>query len=107
MPRGEPRVRSLDEAQSKWVARAKVAKDVWASEVAKEVSFNNYIGAIAKLLGVDPEVVRGSVPASNWRSFQGKASEKKDKYVSGVEKAASDNKWKDKYRKAFIEKRTT
>jgi hypothetical protein len=107
MPRGEPRVKSLDEAQTRWAGNAKAAKDIWASEVSKPIAFEHYASAIAKLLGVDVEVVKGSTPATNWRSFQGKVTEKTDKFVSGIDRAARENKWKDKYKKAFTEKRPT
>jgi len=104
MPRGVPKVKNLSEAQSKWQSNAKAAKTVWASEVSKDAAFTNYVQAIATLLGVEPETIRKSMPAANWRTFQTKATEKTSKYESGIDRAARENKWADKWRKAYTEK---
>jgi hypothetical protein len=106
MPGGVPRYTNIDEVQSKWEKNAKASKDVWAAQVSKPSAFENYVKSIATLLGLSESEVRASLPASNWRDFQTKAPAKAGKFAEGVERAAKENKYKDKYKAAYMKRAT-
>jgi hypothetical protein len=106
MPYGVPRYSNIDEVQSKWQKNAKASKDAWATQVSKPSAFDNYVKSIATLLGISESDVRASLPASNWKDFQTKAPAKADKFASGIDRAARDNKYKEGYKAAYMKRAT-
>lgn len=95
----------LDLAQQKWLRNTLGAKEYWAKIVASPETSRAYVEGIADFLGVSPATVSASLPARNYAEFCRNASAYVEAFARGVERAGRLNKWKEKYLKAFTEKR--
>jgi hypothetical protein len=104
MPRGRPRYTSIEEAEPVWYKNTKASGDVWANRTSTPSAFDHYVKSMAKLLGLSEAEVRASLPASNWKDFQGKASVKKTDYLTGVEDAFKEKRWSTKLKEAYTKK---
>jgi len=95
----------IDLAQEKWKRNTLAAKEYWAKIVAMPETHKAYVEGIADFIGVSPTVVEGSLPAQNYREFARNATAYIEAFAKGVERAGRLNKWKEKYIKAFTEKK--
>jgi hypothetical protein len=104
VPRGRPRIEKIEEAEPTWHKNAKASKDVWARNTADPKAFDNYVKSIAKILGMSETEVRVSLPASNWKDFQGKTEVKKTNFEAGIEEAFKEKRWSTNYKTAYTKR---
>ena len=91
----------LDLAIEKAISKLETAKTKWVADVSSEDAFDAYVDGIAATdPELDPNTVKRSAPAINWKDFATNADKYADiwynKAVNGFKK-----KWKSNYVKAF------
>jgi hypothetical protein len=104
VPRGRPRILRIEDAEPTWHKNAKASKDKWAKNTADPKAFDNYVKSIATILGMSEADVRASLPASNWKDFQGKTEAKKSAFESGIEEAFKEKRWSTNYKTAYTKR---
>lgn len=104
MPKGRPRYSRIEDAEPVWHKNAKASSGVWTTRVSSPEAFDNYAKSLAALLGVSEAEIKASLPASNWKDFQGKATAKKADYEAGVEDAFKQKRWSTKFKMAFTKR---
>ena len=91
----------IDIAEEKWVSKVRAAKDKWLAMVRSARSLEEYVKGIAEFTGLPVDVVRNSFPAKNWAEFQRNAEKYVELWISAIERAAREHKWKEGYLRAF------
>ena len=94
-------MRKIDLAEEKWIRKVRAAKEKWLAMVKDTRSFDEYCRKIAEFTGLPVEVVRSSFPARNWAEFQRNADKYVDVWISAIESAFREHKWKEGYIRAF------
>lgn len=93
---------SLDIYEEKWFKKAIAGfRKNWVPMVQKAESFEAFVQGIASVTGLPVDVVRASLPATNWKEFQANASKYLDIAIRKIEAAYRAKKWSTKYREAF------
>jgi len=92
---------TIEDAEAKWARKSKAAADKWATNVASADALEAYIKRVAEFTEESEKTVSASIAVSEYKEFQKKASNYKDKWVSRIEDAAKAKKWSSRYKEAF------
>jgi len=92
---------NIEDAEAKWARKSRAAADKWATNVSSDDALSAYVKGVAAFAGLSEATVSASVPVSEYREFQRRASDYKNTWVSNIEDAARAGRWSSRYKEAF------
>ncbi len=86
------------DATTKWMQNTVNAAKIWATNV--NTYRNNYVSGLSSFFG--QQVPEGNVHVQRYIGFAQNATAYQEKFITGVDDAAAQNRWYTKFAEAFL-----